>query len=362
MFYSDYHIHSRFSGDSREDLDEILKKAISLGLKEIAITDHLEKDMIDIGPEWDIDLDEYSKDSREDLDEILKKAISLGLKEIAITDHLEKDMIDIGPEWDIDLDEYSNEILRLKEKYKNEINLKLGLEVGVQPHTLNYFEKELKKYPLDFVIASSHGIDRYDLSFGILQEGRTRDEMQDLYFRTYFEKELKKYPLDFVIASSHGIDRYDLSFGILQEGRTRDEMQDLYFRTVYENVKNYDKFNVYGHLDFITRYGGPKYRGMNIGNHIEIIEKILKEIISKGKGIEINTSGYRYGEDRVYPDFEILKKYFELGGEVITIGSDSHRKEDITKDFKIAYEILERLGVKYISSFEKMEPSFIKIR
>ena len=55
MFYSDYHIHSRFSGDSREDLDEILKKAISLGLKEIAITDHLEKDMIDIGPEWDID-------------------------------------------------------------------------------------------------------------------------------------------------------------------------------------------------------------------------------------------------------------------------------------------------------------------
>lgn len=51
MFYSDYHIHSRFSGDSREDLDEILKKAISLGLKEIAITDHLEKDMIDIGPE-----------------------------------------------------------------------------------------------------------------------------------------------------------------------------------------------------------------------------------------------------------------------------------------------------------------------
>ena len=268
MFYSDYHIHSRFSGDSREDLDEILKKAISLGLKEIAITDHLEKDMIDIGPEWDIDLNEYSK-----------------------------------------------EILRLKEKYKNEINLKLGLEVGVQPHTLDYFEKELKKYPLDFVIASSHGIDRYDLSFGILQEGRTRDEMQDLYFRT-----------------------------------------------VYENVKNYNKFNVYGHLDFITRYGGPKYRGMNIGNHIEIIEKILKEIISKGKGIEINTSGYRYGENRVYPDFEILKRYFELGGEVITIGSDSHRKDDITKDFKIAYEILERLGVKYISSFEKMEPSFIKIR
>lgn len=268
MFYSDYHIHSKFSGDSSEKLENILSKAISLGLKEIAITDHFEYDMMDMGEEWNIDLNKYSE-----------------------------------------------EILKLKEKYKNEINIKLGLEVGIQPHTVEYFENELKKYPLDFVIASSHGIDRYDLSFGILQKGRTRDEMQDLYFKT-----------------------------------------------VYENVKKFDKFNVYGHLDFITRYGGMKYRGMNIKNHIEIIEEILKKIISKGKGIEINTSGYRYGEDRVYPDFEILKKYFELGGEIITIGSDSHKASDITKDFSVAYELLGRLGIKYISSFEKMEPSFIKIK
>lgn len=268
MFYSDYHIHSRFSGDCNEDLDEIIKKSISLGLKEIAITDHLEKDMIDLSENWNIDLNKYSE-----------------------------------------------EILRLKEKYKNEINIKLGLEVGVQPQTIDFFEEELKKYPLDFVIGSSHGINRYDLSVGILQEGKTRDEMQDLYFRT-----------------------------------------------VLENVKKYNKFNVYGHLDFVTRYGGPKYRGMNIENHIEVIEEILKGLISKGKGIEINTSGYRYGENRVYPAFDIIKKYFDLGGEIITIGSDSHRKGDITKDFKVAYDILERLDVKYISSFEKMEPKFIKIK
>lgn len=268
MFYSDYHIHSRFSGDCNEDLDEIIKKSIGLGLREIAITDHFEKDMINLSKEWDIDLNKYSE-----------------------------------------------EILRLKEKYRKEIEIKLGLEVGIQYQTIDFFEKELKKYPLDFVIASSHGIDRYDLSVGVLQEGKTRDEMQDLYFRT-----------------------------------------------VLKNVENYKKFNVYGHLDFVTRYGGAKFRGMNIENHMDVIEKILKGLIDKGKGIEINTSGYRYGENRVYPDFDIIKKYFDLGGEIITIGSDSHRKDDITKDFKVAYEILEKLGVKYISSFEKMEPSFIKIK
>lgn len=268
MFYSDYHIHSEFSGDSSEKLENIISKAISIGLKEIAITDHFEYDMLGMGKEWEINLDKYC-----------------------------------------------DEIIKLKEINKKDIDIKLGLEVGIQPQTVNFFENELKKYPLDFIISSSHGINRYDLSFGILQKGKTRDEMQDLYFKT-----------------------------------------------VYENVKKFDSFSVYGHLDFITRYGGAKYRGMNIGNHIEIIDKILREIISKGKGIEINTSGYRYGENRVYPDFEIIRRYFELGGEIITIGSDSHKACDIVKDFSIAYEILERLDIRYLASFDKMEPKFIKIK
>lgn len=268
MFYSDYHIHSKFSGDSNEDLIKIIEKSIELGLKEIAITDHLEYGMKDLSSAWDINLDEYVK-----------------------------------------------EILRLKEIYKNKIKIKLGVEAGVQPHTLNYYNEKISKYPFDFVIASTHGINSIDLAFGILQEGKTRDEMQDFYFKT-----------------------------------------------VLENVKKFKNYCVYGHIDFVTRYGGTKFRGMDIEKHMEVIDEILKEIIHSGKGIEINTSGFRYGENRVYPDFPILKRYFELGGEILTIGSDSHQKEYITKYFKTAYEILEKLDIKYITSFEKMKPNFIKIR
>ncbi len=268
MFYSDYHIHSKFSSDSQEDLDKIITTAIGLGLKEIVITDHMDHD----------------------------------------TNWLPEDYY-------FDVEKYTTELVRLREKYAKEIDIKIGAELGLQPHTGDFYKKDLEKFPFDFVIASSHDINRIDMGMNILQKGKTRDEMQNLYFQT-----------------------------------------------VLDCVKNFNEFSVYGHLDFVTRYGGPEFRGMNLDNHMEMIEKILKELIHKGKGIEINTSGFRYNEDRVYPQPAILKKYFDLGGEILTIGSDAHKATDIARDFKTAYDILEDLGVKYISSFKEGKPSFIKIR
>ena len=94
----------------------------------------------------------------------------------------------------------------------------------------------------------------------------------------------------------------------------------------------------------------------------DLIDEILKTLISKGKGIEINTSGYRYKEDRFYPCTDVVKRYFELGGEIITIGSDSHIKEYITMDFDIVYEFLKSIGVKYICGFDKLNPVFKKLK
>lgn len=264
MFINDYHIHSQFSGDSSQDLNEIFERAIFLGLEEIAITDHLEYDIEGMTEKWILNLDRYTK-----------------------------------------------EIIEFKKKYRDRLNIKLGLEVGVQPHT-----------------------------------------------REYLENQVKKYPFDFVIASTHAIDRYDLAFGELQKSRNKEELQEYYFKTVFENVKIYDNFSIYGHMDFITRYGGDKYRGLEYEKNSDLIDEILKMLIHKGKGIEINTSGYRYKEDRFYPCTEIVKRYFELGGEIITIGSDSHIKEHLTMDFDRVYNFLKSIGVKYICGFEKMKPVF----
>lgn len=268
MFINDYHIHSEFSGDSKQNLTEIFEKAITLGLEEIAITDHLEYDIEGMTDNWILDLDRYVKT-----------------------------------------------ILEYQEKYKNRLDIKLGVEIGVQPHT-----------------------------------------------REHLESQVNKYPFDFVIASTHAIDRYDLAWGELQKTRNKEQLQNYYFETVLNNVKNYKNFSVYGHMDFVTRYGGEQYRGLEYKKHQDIIDEILKTLISKGKGIEINTSGYRYKENRFYPCTDVVKRYFELGGEIITIGSDSHIKDYLTMDFDIVYEFLKSIGVKYICGFDKMNPVFKKLK
>lgn len=258
---------------------------------------------------------EFSGDSTQNIEEIVKEGIRLGLEEIALTDHLEYDIEGMTDNWILDVDRYAKRVFELREKYKKDIDLKFGVEVGVQPHTKDYLESVIKKYPFDFVIASSHAIDRVDLAFGEIQAGRTKDEVHNLYFEY-----------------------------------------------VLQNIEKYSEFNVYGHIDFVTRYGGEKFRGLEYKKHFDIIDVILKKLIEKGKGIEVNTSGYRYREDRFYPCTDILKRYYELGGEILTIGSDSHIKDYMTMDFDRVYDFLESIGVKYISSFDKMQPSFKKIK
>lgn len=258
---------------------------------------------------------EFSGDSTQNIEEIVKEGIRLGLEEIALTDHLEYDIEGMTDNWILDVDRYTKRVFELREKYKKDIDLKFGVEVGVQPHTKDYLESVIKKYPFDFVIASSHAIDRVDLAFGEIQAGKTKDEVHNLYFEY-----------------------------------------------VLQNIEKYSEFNVYGHIDFVTRYGGEKFRGLDYKKHFDIIDVILKKLIEKGKGIEVNTSGYRYREDRFYPCTDILKRYYELGGEILTIGSDSHIKDYMTMDFDRVYDFLESIGVKYISSFDKMQPSFKKIK
>lgn len=268
MLINDYHVHSGFSGDSQENLDKIFKRAIDLGMKDIAITDHLEYDIVGMTDRWKLDLDRYTKT-----------------------------------------------ILEYKEKYKDQIDVKLGVEVGIQPHT-----------------------------------------------REHLENEVKKYPFDFVINSTHALDRHDIAMGELQKHMNKEQLQRHYFETVLKNVQSYNEFNVYGHIDFITRYGGEKYRGLNYKENLDLIDEILKTLINKHKGIEINTSGFRYKEDRFYPCTDLVKRYFELGGEIITIGSDAHINEYIGMDFDVAYDFLKSIGVNYICSFEKMQPVFKKIK
>ena len=174
---------------------------------------------------------------------------------------------------------------------------------------------------------------------------------------------VKQYPFDFIIGSSHITCKKDMAMDkSFFEGYTRNEAYLRYFKEVLENIKLYDnEFDVYGHIDYVVRYGNYAEKKIDYEEFREILDKILINLIKKDKGIEINTSGIRYGLGSPHPNIDIIKRYKELGGKIITIGSDAHKIEDLGKDFDIAYNMLKEADFREVAIYHNRKPEFIKI-
>jgi histidinol-phosphatase (PHP family) len=253
-----------------------------------------------------------SADSKSDIDLTITKAIDLGMKYLAITDHHDFEYEDYT--FEQDPFNYYNTIKSFREKYINKIELLIGIEIGLEKK----FTKELieftKSVPFDFVIGSSH------LAFG-----------SDPYYPLFWEN--------------------------------KDEISAMnnYFSSILENLSLYDDFDVYGHLDYAIRYAPLKDSNYKYSDYVEIIDKILLKIIAMGKGIEINTGGLRKNLKSTNPSEEIVKRYHELGGRIITVGSDAHSPNDIGADFDIAKSILLNAGFEKYCVFKDRKPVFIDI-
>lgn len=174
-------------------------------------------------------------------------------------------------------------------------------------------------------------------------------------------KLVNEYYFDFIIGSSHLVNGVDPCFPSFYKDRTEKEAYTEYFESILENVKIFDEYSVYGHLDYVVRYGPNKNKYFDFNDYREIFEQIFKIIIENGKGIEVNTSGFLRGLGSFHPHPEILKLYKELGGELITFGSDAHQTKNIGYEFEKAGEIVKDLGFKYYAVFENKTPKFYPI-
>ncbi len=257
----------------------------------------------------------FSFDTDSVPEEMVKKAIELGLKTICITDHHDEDYPEDITAFQLDVDTYFVEMKRLQEKYKNQIDMRIGVELGLQPHLGEFYRKFVQKYPFDFVIGSMHVFDKMDPYFGVYFQGRSDKEA----YRAAFEETL-------------------------------------------ETIKSNQDFDVLGHIDYVVRYGTKKQEEYSYEENEDIIDEILKHLICNGKGIEMNTAGFKYGLGFCHPYPEIIKRYKELGGEIITIGSDGHKPEHIAYDFDKVKDILEACGFKYYTEFIERKPVFCAIR
>jgi histidinol-phosphatase (PHP family) len=257
----------------------------------------------------------FSSDSEAPVEEMIEKAISLGLERICITDHMDFDFpVFNGYTFVFDPDEYISKLTKMSERYKDKIKVLHGIELGLQPYLAKRYEDLLTKYDFDFAIGSSHLVN------GI-----------DPYLPSYWENKTK------------------------QEGIT------AYFRSIIDNVKSFSGFQVYGHLDYVVRYAPEKNASYSYDNYASILDEMLNTIINSGKGIEINTAGFKYGLGHPHPQTDVLKRYKELGGELITIGSDGHKPEHLGYDFPRAEKLLLSLGYKYYAVFENKKPIYEKL-
>ena len=142
------------------------------------------------------------------------------------------------------------------------------------------------------------------------------------------------------------------------EGRTEKESYISYFESIIENLHTMSCFDVYGHIDYVVRYGPNKNQFYSYKEYSDWLDEIIRLLIDKGLGMEINTGGYAAGLGHPNPHEDILKRYRELGGEIVTIGSDAHAPERIAADFDRACSILKKCGFRYHAIFRKRKPTF----
>jgi len=254
----------------------------------------------------------FSDDSSTPLKNMVEASIRLGIKELAITDHYDPDYPDKCFPFDLDFTLYHKALLEAEKEYSKKIKVIKGIEIGIQHGETNKkCCQAASDFPYDFIIGSFHCCCGHDL------------------YKEYFAE------------------------------RSDEEGVREFYDYVYDGICDFNDFDVLGHINVIDRYVNkiPEY-----SQYMFKIEQILTKLISLGKGIEVNTSSFRYGlGERTTPSKEILTLYRTLGGEIITIGSDAHQEKHLCYKYKEAVEILSSHGFKYLTTFENRVPKQIKI-
>lgn len=233
-------------------------------------------------------------------------AAKRGLKEICFTDH-----IDYTPEMDMVFDTavYNAEYDHLEVPG---LLIRRGLEFGLTPDNPGLLKKDLNRRHFDFVLGSVHLVD------GV-----------DVYLEPYWAN--KSY----------------------------EEAIRLHLERTLESVRVHEDYDVLGHLTFISKCGAnPRKELLRYEDHKAIMDEILVELVRRGKGMELNTSGIdRCGGP--LPTLDYFQRFYELGGRIVTVGSDAH---DTGRAGQYTHEMTAELKkiFGYVCTFEDRKPIFHK--
>ena len=257
----------------------------------------------------------FSPDSQMDPEVAVRAAIAKGVTNLCFTEHMDlghhMEMYDKTPNFA----GMNEAIFRLREKYP-EITIGKGIEAGYIPETAEQTAKILAEQSFDYVLLSTHCVDGMDC--GVPESKRGQDK----------ETAYKRY------------------------------LEAVYVSVTDDRLTPY--YDCVGHIGYIAK--GLHYKDNAFPYELfpELFDQILIEIIKRGKGIEVNTSGIERG-GHVFPHPDIIRRYKELGGRIITIGSDAHKEQNVGAYVKETVEIMNEVSFEEITLFQKKEPKFVKI-
>ena len=257
---------------------------------------------------------EFSGDSTAPMKDMIEMSVNEGMAGITFTDHLDIDYYHTPGRFDLDIDAYKQcyDNLITDGTYNDEIEVLWGIELGLQPHLADKHIEIISKYNFDFVIGSSHQVDK-----------------MDPYYPEYYKNGAKE-----------GVRRY--------------------FTSIIENIDAYKNFDSYGHLDYIIRYN-DEAKKLTYDDYKDIVLDILKLLIENDKALEINTGAYKFGLNEPNPCRDIIKDYKKLGGKLITIGSDAHKPEQVGVGYNILPDILTECGYNSYYVYKKRKPYEYKL-
>lgn len=237
-------------------------------------------------------------------------AKAAGLKEICFTDHRDYDPLDPDHKLQYNITQYNNEYQKLE---VSGLTIRHGFEFGMLPDNREQFRQDVSLRNWDFVIGSVHFVDGLDV-----------------YFDTYWEN---KTPYQAILRA----------------------MEDTLLC-----VKQHDDYDVLGHLTYLAKtFGNPRKQPILIADYQETVDEILKVLVYKGKGLEVNTSGID-ACGAFLPDREYLRRFKELGGQIVTVGSDAHHANRVGQYCaEAAQMVCDIFG--YVCTFAGRKPRFHRL-